>query len=494
MPVKIPVFVVSSTGKPLMPSCRYAHIRILLKQKKAKVVKAKPFTIRLCYESTDYTQPLYGGTDPGRTNIGEAVLDEQGVVQYAAHVETRNKEIPKLMAERADHRHTSRRGERKRRQRRAKANNTTTTPVEKERILSGCEKPIVNKYIINTEGRFKNRKRPDGWLTPTANQLVQTHLNMVKKIRAILPVTDWTLEINKFAFMKMEDGTVRGVDFQNGRMKGYPNVEAYISAQQGGKCAFCGNQIEHYHHIKPRSKGGSNRPDNLVGVCAGCHKHIHTEGDNKTKGLLEKLGERKKYAGLSVLNQAIPYIYQGLIDIFGENHVHICYGWQTQETYTRLGINKTHSNDAVCIAALGSGVRPMTLFDTPYEIKQFRRHNRQKIHSQRERTYKLNGKTVAKNRKPRFEQQGLSLKDFIESVPAESRQRVLSEIQVIPSKRHYNDLKRRLPGAIFYFQGHRYVQSGQSNGGTLLRAVGMGAKNFPAKQCTIIPSGGLVYL
>lgn len=175
MPVKIPVFVVSSTGKPLMPSCRYAHIRLLLKQGKAKVVTKKPFTIRLCYESTEYTQSLYGGTDPGRTNIGEAVLDEQGVVQYAAHVET-------------------------------------------------------------------------------------------------------------------------------------------------------------------------------------------------------------------------------------------------------------------------------------------------------------------------------SLKDFIESVPAESRQRVLSEIQVIPSKRHYNDLKRRLPGAIFYFQGHRYVQSGQSSGGTLLRAVGMGAKNFPAKQCTTIPSGGLVYL
>ena len=86
MPGEVPVYVLSSTGKPLMPSCRYAHIRILLKQKKAKVVKAKPFTICLCYESTDYTQPLYGGTDPGRTNIGEAVLDEQGVVQYAAHV------------------------------------------------------------------------------------------------------------------------------------------------------------------------------------------------------------------------------------------------------------------------------------------------------------------------------------------------------------------------------------------------------------------------
>lgn len=487
------VYVISSTGKPLMPSHRFARVRFLLKTGKAKVVKTKPFTIRLLYQSSEYTQPLYGGTDPGRTNIGEAVLDQDGNVQYVAHVESRNKDIPKLMENRRIHRHISRQGERKRRQRRAVANGTITFPLWKQRLLPGCQKPITNKFITNSESRFLNRKRPANWLTPTANQLVQTHLNMVRKICSILPVTDWTLEINKFAFMLMEDGTVRGVDFQNGRLKGYPDVKSYICAIQDGKCPFCGKPIEHYHHIKLRSEGGSNRPENLVGLCSGCHTRIH-KGDTEMVGLISKLGEWKKYAALSVLNQAIPYIYQGLVDIFGEKHTHICYGWQTKEMYTKLGISKTHSNDAVCIASLGNDMVPVACMAVPYEVKQYRRHDRAIVKVQRERTYKLFGETVAKNRRSRFKQESPSLKNFVESIPMAYRQQVVSTLTVIPSRRYYNTIGRCLPGTVFYYQGHRYVKSGQSSGGKDFRAYGMGSKNFPSAKVSTIPFGGLVYL
>lgn len=492
--IKMPVYVISKSGKALMPTRRFPHVRILLKEKKAKVVKQKPFTIQLLYDGPEYTQALYGGTDPGRTNIGEAVIDEQGEVLYAAHVETRNKEIPDLMEDRAKHRRVSRNGERKARQRLAMANGTITFPLEKERILPGCKKPIVNKFIGNTESRFINRKRPAGWLTPTANQLVQTHLNMVDKICSILPITDWTLEINKFVFMRMEDGSVRGVDFQNGRLKGYANVNDYISEMQNGKCLFCHNPIEHYHHLVPRSKKGSDRPENITGVCSCCHARIHTSDDEEMKDMLAKAGERKKYAALSVLNQAIPYIYYGLVDRFGEDHVHVCYGWQTKELYTKLGIHKCHSNDAVCIAALGGKIVPRILVPEPFEIKQFRRHDRAIIHAQRERTYKLNGETVAKNRHRRFEQKGPSLEDFIADIPVAYRQMVVSQLQVIPSKRYYNTKGRHLPGAIFYYEGHRYIKSGQISKGVTFRAIGMGTKGFAASKCKVVPSGGLVYL
>ena len=45
------VYVISKSGKPLMPTKRYAKVRILLKEKKAKVVQRKPFTIQLLYET-----------------------------------------------------------------------------------------------------------------------------------------------------------------------------------------------------------------------------------------------------------------------------------------------------------------------------------------------------------------------------------------------------------------------------------------------------------
>lgn len=91
------VYVLNKDGKPLMPTTRGGHVRHLLKEQKARVVRTKPFTIQLLYETDDVVQPLYLGIDPGRTNIGVAVVKTDGTAVFTAHLETRNKEIPKLM-------------------------------------------------------------------------------------------------------------------------------------------------------------------------------------------------------------------------------------------------------------------------------------------------------------------------------------------------------------------------------------------------------------
>lgn len=41
------VYVLNKDGKPLMPTTRCGHVRYLLKEKKARVVKANPFTVKL---------------------------------------------------------------------------------------------------------------------------------------------------------------------------------------------------------------------------------------------------------------------------------------------------------------------------------------------------------------------------------------------------------------------------------------------------------------
>lgn len=56
------VYVISKDGKPLMP-CSNVIARLLLKQGKAKVKKRQPFTIKLTYETTAYTQELTLGVD-----------------------------------------------------------------------------------------------------------------------------------------------------------------------------------------------------------------------------------------------------------------------------------------------------------------------------------------------------------------------------------------------------------------------------------------------
>ena len=119
------VYVLNKDGKPLMPTTRGGHVRHLLKEQKARVVRTKPFTIQLLYETDDVVQLLYLSIDPGRTNIGVAVVKTDGTAVFTAHLETRNKEIPKLMKKRKNSRRARRtNGRRIRRQRRAKANGT----------------------------------------------------------------------------------------------------------------------------------------------------------------------------------------------------------------------------------------------------------------------------------------------------------------------------------------------------------------------------------
>ena len=479
------IYILDALGRPLMPTKRSGHIRRLLNRGKARIVTKVPFTVQLGYETPGITQPLRGGTDPGRTNIGEAVTDGSGTVVYKAHVGTRNREVPKLMAERRQHRQQSRRGERLRRKRRA-AKNGTATEFPEGRIIPGCGEPLMLKDIINTESRFANRRRPAGWITPTVRQLVQTHLNAVRKICSILPVADWTLEANRFAFMELEDGSVRGIDFQNGRLRGFKDSHEYIDFLQDGKCACCGGGIEHFHHLMPKSRGGSDTPENLIGLCGTCHDRIH-------KGDLDPgmPGLKKKYAALSVLNQAVPFIAEGLARMFGEEHVHLCSGHDTMKERERLAVCKDHPEDAVCIALLGSGIPAVHDGEQAFEIRQFRRHDRQRIKAQRERTYYLDGKAVCKNRHKRTGQEKTdSLEEFRQEHPSD-----VGRLAVRKSVRSYNRPDRVLPGAVFRYQGEEHVLTAQRNKGTYYYAAGLAENGVPSKKCSIIrQNSGLVYM
>ena len=70
------VYVISKTGKPLMPT-KPVRARILLKKKKAIVINRSPFTIQLTYESEENTQEVIIGIDSGYKYIGFSVITEK---------------------------------------------------------------------------------------------------------------------------------------------------------------------------------------------------------------------------------------------------------------------------------------------------------------------------------------------------------------------------------------------------------------------------------
>ena len=259
------VYVLSKNGKPLMPTNRYGHIRWLIKNNKAIPICNNPFTIRLKYDTPDVVQPLTMGIDVGRENIGLGVSDNNGNCLFLANVETKNKQVTKNMSDRKVHRQERRRNKRKRKQRKALRLNQTikngkdtilrNKKVCKEVSISypGMEDSIQHKVIKGKEAKFNNRVRKDGWLTPSARNLVEIHVNLVKKISTFLPITNLVVENNIFDFQKLENSDIRNWEYGKGILYGFKDYKDYIIKQQGNKCLLCNNKIEHYHHIYYKS-------------------------------------------------------------------------------------------------------------------------------------------------------------------------------------------------------------------------------------------------
>lgn len=504
------VFVLDQQGNPLDQTTRCRHVRLLLKSGKATVVQAKPFTIQLTYEAQnpEATKQYTLGIDPGRTNIGLSVVDQDGRCVFQAEAVTRNKDVPKLMKARAENRRAHRTyGRRKVRQRRAFKQGTTTQkhcqehrPITSkntvgvlERFLPGYEKPVKCVGIKNKEAKFNNRKREDGWLTPTANHLLQTHLELVRKIQKFLPVSQVVLEVNKFAFMAMDNPNVQRWDYQRGPLYGKGSLEEAVYELQDGKCLLTGEPIAHYHHIVPRSKGGSNTIGNIAGLSEKGHSMVHTDAKAEAKLKSIKAGLNKKYGALSVLNQIIPYLAEELIKMLP---IYTTTGKSSKEFRDEFHVPKTHANDAYSIACSVLNLDTAHIPEgTVYLIRQFRRQDRQACQQKMaDRKYYLDGALVATNRHKRMEQKTDSLKEFRLSY----KEADVSKLAVKEHKPQYKNQERHLPGSVFLFEGSskRHVldhSTGFHNGRPDYYFDTEGNK-FLARKCNFIQSNaGLMF-
>jgi hypothetical protein len=99
------VFIHNQNNKPLMP-CKPSKARKLLKEGKAKVIRRTPFTIKLLFGSSGYTQPIIAGMDTGSKVIGVCAMS-QGKVLYQSEVHLRE-DVSGKMQQRAMYRRTRR--------------------------------------------------------------------------------------------------------------------------------------------------------------------------------------------------------------------------------------------------------------------------------------------------------------------------------------------------------------------------------------------------
>ena len=64
-------------------------------------------------------------------------------------------------------------------------------------------------------------------------------------------------------------------------------------------CSICKKQTKdiHVHHIVPKSRGGSDKKENLINVCLDCHSKIHDVSFKGEKGLIKEGHKKAKIKG-----------------------------------------------------------------------------------------------------------------------------------------------------------------------------------------------------
>ncbi len=443
------IYVVDKKGKPLMPTTRYGHIRRLIKNGKAVVINNKPFTVRLKYETTNIIQGMPANIDTGRENIGLAATTETSCV-FRANFETHNKSVTKNMKERKEYRVSRRRHKRIKKQRKAVHSNNQFKSGNKDVLRSkkeclsknisypGMQEHITHKVCKGKEAKFNNRKREEGWLTPSARHLVQMHVDAVKRMSKFLPITSINIERVSFDFQKLANEDINVWEYSKGPLYGFKDYKDYTFHQQEGKCLLCEcNKIEFYHHIIPRSKGGTDKVSNIAGLCDKCHKLVHTDDVYTDK--LSELKEKSYKQSISLLNSCMDVIINELSKLYPVN---VTTGYETFCKREKLGLSKDHCNDAICIGLKEENLDKFDL-DLPeiFTLKRFKKKSNNIINTLGSRQYFYNNKLVAINRHKGFEQKCDSLEEYMSSYFKNHTKlecdKHFHKLKIIPAKKIY---------------------------------------------------------
>lgn len=357
------VYVLNINGQPLMPTQRHGKVRRLLKAEKAKVIKRCPFTIQLLYETQDNVQPVSLGVDAGSKYIGISATTEE-IVLYEAEIELRN-DIVKLLSDRRE-------------QRRGRRNRKTR-----------YRKP-----------RFNNRRRKDGWLAPSVQNKVDSHLTAIRKVHDILPVTKVIVEVASFDIQKIKNLDIKGTEYQKGEQLGFWNVREYVLWRDNHTCQCCKgkskDKVLNVHHIESRKTGG-NAPNNLITLCETCHKGYH----NGTILLPDVIKRGMRFRDAAFMNIMRWTLYENLKKMY--NNVSLTYGYITKNVRINNGLSKSHYFDARCISG-NPTAKPLGYY---FYQRKVRCHNR-KIHK-----CKINKGGVRKRNQAAFEVYGFRLYDKV---------------------------------------------------------------------------------
>lgn len=337
-------FVLDSKGRKLAP-CNENKAWILIRKKKAKLLQRYPMAIQLNYEvEIDEETEMICGIDDGSKHVGLALVQKcknYNKPIFKGTIELRQ-DVKNLMDTRRGYRRYHRQHKRHR------------------------------------KARFDNRSpsKKQGGIAPTILQKKQSTIRVINQLLKLIDIKEFHLEDVAIDIRAMSDGyKPYKWEYQNSNRLD-ENIRKAVILRDNCKCMECGksNCVLEVHHIKARRYGGKNNLGNLITLCSKCHQ--------KTEGK-EKDFEEHYYSMINGENIRFDYaqhVMQGKSWLRNElsklGELVLTNGGETANKRIDWNIEKSHSNDAICISNLQVDTKLCNIKD--WIIKPMRRQSKAK--------------------------------------------------------------------------------------------------------------------
>lgn len=338
-------FVLDADGKPLSPT-KETKAWYMIRKGKAKLVSKYPMVIQLnrtipadeiCKDEVRL------GIDDGGLHTGIALVQRcqaKNKVLFKGTIEQRN-DVKHLMDVRRGYRRCHRQHKRYR------------------------------------ESRFNNRSsaKRQGRIAPSILQKRQATMRVIHHLNKWINITNYWLEDVAIDIRALTDGyKPYNWQYQNSNRLD-ENIRKAVILRDGCKCMECGksNTILEVHHIKPKRLNGSNTLDNLITLCSQCHQKTEGKEEQYMQHYYDMFGssDNKNLNYASHVMMGKSWLREQLSEL---GILHLTNGGDTANKRIDWEIEKSHSNDAICITNL----KPDTTDIKDWAIRPMRRQSKAK--------------------------------------------------------------------------------------------------------------------
>lgn len=336
-------FVLDANGKQLAPT-KEQKAWFLIRKKRAMLVSRYPMVIQLYKEIPDEDickDEIRCGIDDGGLHVGIALVQK---------CQTRNKVIFKgTIEQRNDVKHLMK--------------------------LRKGYRSYRRYHKSYRHARFNNRSssKRHGRIAPSILQKRQATIRVITYLNRWVNIANYWLEDVSIDIRALTDG-YKPYKWQYQKSNRLDeNIRKAVIIRDNYKCMECGKSgcVLEVHHIKPKRLNGSNTLSNLITLCTSCHQR--TEGK-------EEIFMGRYFSMLNTSNnKSLNYAQHVMIgkmwlreQLSYLGRLNLTNGGDTANKRIDWYIEKSHSNDAVCITDL----QPDTCEIKNWTIKPMRRQSK----------------------------------------------------------------------------------------------------------------------